>query len=303
MPKKQKPNIASFRRWDLARIGTGVLMPRGSRPEPFSLWPPWLSKTFVNENLLLEDPLELREQLFDSGRHPDHRWGIVGNLLFAIEHNAKNVLKEQPLPNCDLDLENDDSEGWDYFASEISEDRFYNRFARDKTLTHKQKNAIAALRSIHLIRAASHAVSPHGRWLCDPFHDHTYDSLSVAKIIMETAILVMAAIRGELWEDVWPHAEKNMAVIARNRQSSQAANEAKKKKAAEVSKWCQDWVRQYYFDKVLAKELTILQAATKTHDAFREKTTKNPPAIGTITRYIRPLFPKPMHARKKPPIS
>jgi len=208
MPKKQKLNIASSRRWDLARDGMPDIRAIGKKLEP---WPPWLSKTFVNETLLQEDPLELRDDLFGSSRHPDNTWRLIDNLLFAVEHNAKSVLKEQPLPFCDL--ENDDSKDWDYFASEISEDRFYARFARCKTLTHKQRNAIAALRSIHLIRAASHAVSPHGHWLCDAFHDHTYDSLSVAKIIMETVTLTLAAIRGELWENVWPHTERGAAVL------------------------------------------------------------------------------------------
>jgi len=239
MPKKQKLNIARSKRWDLARDGTGLLMPRGIKTE---LWPSWLSKTFVNEQLVQEDPLELRDDLFGSGRHPDNRWGLVDTLLSAIENNAKNVLKEQL-----CDDENDDSADWDHFT-QIPEDQFYDRFVGCETLTPKQKNAIAALRSIHLIRAAS--------------HDHTYDSLSVAKIIMETATLILAGIRGELWEDVWPHTERGAAVL----RGSKKGRTDKLNKAME---------------EVLAKQGPKLTASKVW--AFLEKTINNDSVIQEVT--------------------
>jgi hypothetical protein len=44
--------------------------------------------------------------------------------------------------------------------------------------------------------------------MCDPDHDNVYESLTVARLIMEIATLMVAAIRGELWEEHWPYIDK-----------------------------------------------------------------------------------------------
>lgn len=204
MSKKQKPSvgeIARHRSWDLAKVGTNVLIPRGMEGTP---WPRWLSKTFVNIHLLQENPLDVREDLFGGGRHPDNAWGLVDNLLYAIEDQAKKVLEKYPLPERFRDVVNND---FSFDGHRLSETEFYACF-ENENFTPKQENAIAALRSIQIIRSETYAINNRGYYMCDPHHDHTYRSLTVAELIMETTTLIVAALRGELWEDVWSYIAK-----------------------------------------------------------------------------------------------
>jgi hypothetical protein len=235
--------------------------------------------TFFNQALLKENPFTLRDELFGSHRDPKDIWALVDSLICAIEHEARKVLKQNPPP---------------FYAEELldglTKDQsppVWNLFGHHRNaFTHQQANAVAALRSIGILR----------RQFPDPsVSDQVYDSAAVGKIVMEAVALLMAAFRGEFWTSIWPNAQKNMIRVARNKQNSPLANEAKKRRAEEVAKWCREWARQYYLDR----EMTIKAAARKTRQAFKEKRTEEPPSHATIMRYIRELFTERTRTRKK----
>lgn len=184
MPKKkEKPQP---RRWDLARGGVGLAFPRCVEPKP---WPQWLLKTFVNIQLLQENPIMLREDLFRS--RPEYEWwGIIDGVLSTIEQGAKKVLKvleeNAPAYACKI--------------KEITEDQFWDAFGYEN-LTPKQANAIAALRSIAVIHSEFFESDKNG------YHPYKDADPTTAKMLLEMMLLVLAAIRGELWENVWPKIE------------------------------------------------------------------------------------------------
>lgn len=117
-----------------------------------------LADTFFNRNLLLVDPVELREELF-STRSKEEYWGLLENLLWALEHDAELVLKETP-----------------------------------------GDSAIEVLRSVQIIRKEFRLRKVNGHYILDGIErgvEQTYDSKTVAKIVLETALLIMAAFRGD----------------------------------------------------------------------------------------------------------
>lgn len=178
-----------------------ILPPRGKKPEP---WPQWLLRTFVNQDLLKADPIELRDELFINHYRDTSWWSVVDNLLSTIEREAKRLLKEDPLPFEDH-LE---SPGFE----QLSEQRFYDIFSLAR-FTPKQASAIAALGGIHVIRELTHAdPGPSGQdYLCDPHAEHTYDSIAASRIAMEMALVIVNAIRGEFLESHAPLIEHGVA--------------------------------------------------------------------------------------------
>lgn len=197
---KKKPRAKSpspVTRWDLAFGGTNVLGPWGGWPMP---WPTkLLQKTFVNMHLVQQGPFEVREEVF-SGRPPDQYWGAIGTLLMSIEKEAKQLLKDEGPPCC-ADILADDR-----FFQWLTEDEFYDRFPKSDVYPHRQANAIAALRSIHVMRSLCKPEYRRGDrhlfYFLDPHGDHTYDSGEVAKLLLEMVMLILASIRGDLWENL-----------------------------------------------------------------------------------------------------
>ena len=263
-PAKKKPPLKAARntrpiRWDLAKGGTNIVTPPGSVE-----WPEWLPKNFLNIHVVQEDPLILRDDLFGGGRYPDAVWGLVNNLLYAIEDEAKKVLKEASFFN----LENVDSDDWTYLR-DIEEETFYALFAEHETLTPKQKNAIAAIRSIEVIRSKTHVVNNHGYMMCDPHHDHTYESLTVAKLLMEMMTLMMAAIRGELWEDLWPHTERGALAEQHCREVSALGVEKRKKKSNKMVELCRTIAKKSTRKTRRGRALFVLETLKKNYPKRR----------------------------------
>ena len=118
---------------------------------------------------------------------------IINSLLSSIEREATKVL-------------NDDGRR---FIAGLTESQFNDFYSLQKeSNTPKQANAIGALRAIEVIRSLTHVLDNHGYLMCDPRVDHTYDSLTVSQLLLETATLILAAVRGEAWEDHWPSVQQ-----------------------------------------------------------------------------------------------
>lgn len=190
---KKKPRAkspADFTPWNRAFGGTNFAPPREGWARK---WPQWLQRGFVNENLLQSDPIELRNDLFS--RRREELWMIVDALLSAIEREAKKTLKASSTGKLAED-------------SSLSEDDFWNEFSVAK-FTPREANAIAGLRSVQIIRLYTQAEKTRdGRYLCDPNHNLTYDSFDVGKLLVEMMLAIMAAIRGELWEEFFEFMSK-----------------------------------------------------------------------------------------------
>src|SRR5688572_30022631 len=99
----------------------------------------------------------------------------------------------------------------------------FQELAQRTDMTQKQKNAVAALRSILILRALSKArLTPSHYYFSGD--EHSYESNAVARIVMETIVLVMAAFRGEFSEDWEPHIVKGLEL----EQKAQTRNQALK---------------------------------------------------------------------------
>src|SRR5262245_50128966 len=185
MPKKQNPQLG---RWNSTRGGTGLVSSRGMKLEP---WPQWLHKTSVI-NLVQEDPIETRDEHF-LGR--DEWWGVIGTVLYQIERDAKKVLQEDLsafkekmlLPEGRVSLEDIVSKK-NYFNF-LTEDEFWDLFGY-KSLTPKQTNAIAALRSIAVIRSEFFYSDNNGS-----YHPYRDADQTTARMLVEMMLLIYAAIR------------------------------------------------------------------------------------------------------------
>ena len=178
---KQKSNNKTPKSWNLARKGTGVWLPG----IPMTPYPEWLSQTFFNVNVVMEDPLELREQLFAAGYDLAAAWGIVRNMLYAIHENATQDLGP---------LQIDESRPDEYeFLAQCSA----------RKLIPRQANAVAALRSVALIRSQYFFLDKNGY-----YHPRRNANVRTAKMLLEMMVLTMSAIRGELWENIFPRTER-----------------------------------------------------------------------------------------------
>ena len=277
MPKK-KSRSESPRRWNLYLGGTNVLPPLGTEWE--NRWPDWLSKSFVNISLLQQDPINLREELFGSLRDPGNQWGLVDNLLYVIELEATKVLDEDERR----------------YIPGLTENQFEN-FYLGQSNTAKQANAIAALRSIEVIRSLTHVFDNHGYQMCDPHGTHTYESLTVAKIIMEATTLIMAAIRGELWEDVWTHADRHAEQQRHLRETSPKGTAARISLFMPIKQFCRHrWSFHHNKSQRAVHEMyKELGAELKKPPSLRIppldrcRQNQKPPAIKTIRSYIQDL--------------
>jgi hypothetical protein len=128
--------------------------PRGQKAKP---WPEWLLRTFVNEWLLREDPIETRDAVFLNHYRDQSWWLVIDNLLHTIEQEAKRVLKQDP-PPFDVEslldtIEQEARRGAKALKEDLNrltERYFYDCFSQEN-LTHTQASAIAAPRGIHVI--------------------------------------------------------------------------------------------------------------------------------------------------------
>jgi hypothetical protein len=186
-----------------------------------------LRDTFFNRNLLDRNPFELRDELFLE-HTKDQGWGIVENLLWAIEHEAELVLKgkarlEDPL-------------GGPYSEKDIFEIYGHSKLPSD------QANAIAALRSIQQIRKEFRLREVHaGQYILDGIErgvEQTYDSRTVAKLVLEAALLVMAAFRGDFWGKYWDDIERSVRRRFHLREASSLGTNKLKERAAVLRKKC-----------------------------------------------------------------
>jgi hypothetical protein len=148
----------------------------------------------------------LRDELF-LGHHPQNAWTIIDTFLYTIEQQSQKI------------LEDDDRR----YIKGLTEEQFIYFYQGQSTNTHKQANAIAALRAIEVIRSLTHVFDNHGYLMCDPHANHAYDSLTVAKLILETITLIAAPVRGESWEDHWPKLDRGRRRIAKINQTKKAA--------------------------------------------------------------------------------
>ena len=270
MAKKQK-------RWNACLGGTNVAPPLGTEWE--DRWPSWLSESFVNVHLLQQDPIDLRSDLFGGLRDPRNQWGLVNNLLYAIEREATKILNEDERR---------------YIAG-LTENQFEDFYLWQTSNTPKQANAIGALRAIEVIRSLTNVFDNHGYPMCDPHAAHTYESLTVAKIIMEVTTLIMAAIRGELHEEVWLHADENAHRERRLRETAPKANAARKTIYELIRQYCRDnWERFSKKGAIAVHDLhTEITAELRKPPSLRvsalNKCPENqrPPKIPTIRRYVK----------------
>jgi len=127
-----------------------------------------LPPTFFYESLLKVDPFDLRDNLFH-GRLGSDGWQLIEKLLFVIEEEARKICPDA-----------------DPFINQ-PEDVYLYFHCGDSSLNHREANAVAALRSIAVIRRL---------FALDPW-EHNYDSPTVARIALEVMALIMAAIRGD----------------------------------------------------------------------------------------------------------
>jgi hypothetical protein len=249
MPRKeQKP-----KRWDLARGETGLLFPRDKEPEP---WPEWLSKTFVNVHLVQEDPIQLREELLDARVE---WWGPIDTLLYTIEREATKVFQK------DASLEK---------IERMSEAEFRDLFGYE-SLAPKQANAIAALRSIAMIRSKFFRLHNNGYYY--PTEDAEADP-TTAKMLLEMTLLVLAAIRGELWESVWPHTEHGAERQRQVQEFSRAGVEKRKKCISKIQALCRE--------KASSRRGTIRSRALYVQRHWSEWSKGRPPSLTSIRKYI-----------------
>jgi len=188
--------------------------------QELSPWPQWQLRTFVNEWLIRESPIETRRAVFQDHYQDQSWWLKADSLLESIEREAERVLREDP-PELNWKLATEMGFSKDDLNSRIragklkfrdclqrlTEEQFGNIFQQDYRkqpgeagrFTHSQASAIAALRGICVIwqlTGAHHDGSGKIR-LCDPAQEETYDSVVTSRIAMEVALVIVNAIRGE----------------------------------------------------------------------------------------------------------
>ncbi len=138
-----------------------------------------LCKTFFNSVLLQRGAFEIRDEVFGGHREEDY-WAMVANLLSGLEYWAKKVLKDNP--------------------------RFIER-----------ENAIAVLRSVREIRKEFRLRKVQGGYILDGIErgvEQIYESRTVAKLMLETSLLITAAFRGDFRSKYWNHIERGVRVKA-----------------------------------------------------------------------------------------
>src|SRR5215471_9771558 len=167
-----------------------------------------LRDTFFNRNLLEVKPFDLRRELF-LAHSRESAWLTVVNLLAALEHGAKKILAEKPLP-------------FDLTAKLSLDEGEFQRSVTAYNVTPEQANAIAALRSVAIIRREFDLVEVHpGQHvhidLLDQDFEHSYEPATVATIALEAVLLALAAFRGDFFGQYWPLMDRGKTALEGSR--------------------------------------------------------------------------------------
>jgi hypothetical protein len=112
-----------------------------------------LPQTFFYESLLKVDPFDLRDNLFN-GRLGCDGWQLVETLLFVIEEEARKICPDAAR----------------YFDA-VPEDVYLSWYGYSQLKDHREANAVAALRSIAVIRRLF-ALDPwEHNWILRPWRE------------------------------------------------------------------------------------------------------------------------------------
>jgi len=287
------------------------LPPLGQEP---SLWPEWQLRTFVNEWLIREDPLETRWTLFEDHYRAQSWWLKVDTLLGTIEDEAERVLKQDP-PELNWKMATEMGFTKDDLNSRIrngklkfrdclqklTEEQFHNIFEQDYRqqpgtagrFTHTQASAIAALRGICVIwqLTGAHYDGSGAVKLCDPTQEETYDSVTASRIALEMVLVIVNAIRGEFLEYHAPRIEESIRRAAALRTNSSKAVEARQIEIERRRQLCRDLAIE---QKKRDASIFIRTAASRIGDIIRHRGwfPDNPPKQRTIIEYVKDLFPE-----------
>jgi hypothetical protein len=233
---------------------------------PKKKFPVELPDTFFNANLLKVNPFELRDDLF-AGRRREDGWQLVENLLWIIEHSAKKLVEEYP----DFNLN---------FSG--SEDQFHDSLlsagSKLNQLTDEQRNAIAALRSIKMIRQKLNLVEAGGRYvpleLVDTDFVYSCDSATMATTMLETVLLTMAVVRGDYWSLI----EQAYRANYQRRETSSKGVAVRKQRHNDMLERC----------RTLGTNLRPRRRALSIRRALRLQNPKQKiPVLRTILRWIK----------------
>ena len=151
-----------------------------------------LPENFFDDILLSADPFALRDEIFS--RNKEQFPYLFETLIDAIKRDIEKILGDNP-PQIDVSREFIDSTFW------LSEAEFRLLSLYRKKLTHKQANAIAALRSIRSIKREYFA------------REHLRNDPNVAMILLETVCLIVAAIRGDFFGEYAKLIERGAAAL------------------------------------------------------------------------------------------
>jgi hypothetical protein len=213
-------------------------------------WPEWHPRTFVNEDFLREDPFKLRDALFIN-RYPNTSWwGIIEGLLYSIEREARRVLKENP-PPFDVDALFEAIEQGAKISSTVwktdldyhIEKHFYACFSNEE-LTNTQASAIAVLRGLNAIwqLTGGHWYPSGTHRLYDPGSKHTLDSITISRIAMEMALVIVNAIRGEFLDTHEPLIERGAEQQRRLQEISGKGVKKRREQFSEAERLCTEIV-------------------------------------------------------------
>ncbi len=180
-----------------------------------------------DRDLLELDPFEIRNGVFSHSE--EEYWGMIENLLGALEWEAESVFKGKETPQLE-----------DRRGLSVTEDNFWNLFGLGK-LPSDQANAIAVLRSVQQIRKEFRLRKVQGHYILDGIErgiDQMYDSRTVAQLMLEMALLITATFRGDFWGKYWDHIEWSVGRRAHLREASQLGTKKVKERAAVLRKTC-----------------------------------------------------------------